>query len=135
MNTPTENIVITVMASGTTVPDVTTYSNRVAYRGEVVEITPSMYEGTVDREGNSWLDQDEAAQVRRYGKVRFRVGDHSHEIDFIGDDDSTVVYKRRENAEIAARKLSDVDERVKALKAVNERYGPAQSTQRSEPYL
>ncbi|WP_404435176.1 hypothetical protein LG322_08455 [Microbacterium aerolatum] len=128
---------ITIWKSGFTVPDIAgeVYSrNRVCYRGEVVTLTPEQVEMTKDRAGNSWLDLTEEAQESKWGAVRFRHGDHSAEVAFIGDDDSTVRYRRRENAVQQAQKIADAAERKAEFARINSTYGHAQSTQRSQAY-
>ncbi|MER7447074.1 hypothetical protein [Microbacterium sp. NPDC097977] len=130
MTRPTEAFKITVLASGTTVP-FDSFSGRIAYRGELVEITPEQYDGTLDRFGNSWLDMDEHAQAKKWGMVRFLRGDHTADVAFIGDDDSTVRYRRRENAIATANAISDPAERRAAHAEVNRVYGRAESTQRT----
>jgi hypothetical protein len=72
-----------------------------------------------------------SSQVRRYGKVRFKLGDHSEEIAFVGDDDSTVRFRKRENMIIAANKISDPAERKEALARVTKMFGRAESSQRT----
>lgn len=44
--------------------------------GQTITVTPSIHFFSQDRNGNSWLDliDDPAAQVSRYGKVRFARG-------------------------------------------------------------
>lgn len=44
------------------------------FTGQTVSFGEAAYEQTKDRYGHSWLDLDEGAQHRRYGKVYFRKG-------------------------------------------------------------
>lgn len=45
------------------------------YRGQELEITPDLYEKTLDKDGNSWLDSlDKLTQMRRFGEVKFEDG-------------------------------------------------------------
>ena len=132
--TTEKNLTITIWKSGFSVPEIAgeVYSrNKSYYRGEVVTLTPELIEMTVDRKGNSWLDLTEENQREKWGEVRFRHGDHSAEVKFIGDDDSTVIFRRRENETLAARKIVDPAERAAALKRIHDLYGPVDSGQRT----
>lgn len=128
------DVVITVWKSGFAVPDKVDWSNRICYRGEVVTLTPEHVESTKDKNGNSWLDLTEDAQLERWGEIRFRHGDHSAEVGFIGDDDSTVRFRRREIAVQRAQKIADAAERKAEFARINATFGAAQSTQRSTSY-
>jgi len=130
----TENMTITVWRSGLSVPDIVgpVYSaNRIAYRGEVVTLTPEQIEETRDRSGATWLDLSEAEQIARWGHVKFKLGDHSAGVKFLGEDDSTIQFRRRENAVLAAQKIADAGERKAAFAKINELYGPGDSGQRT----
>lgn len=124
------DVTLTVMRSGFPVP-FDSYSNRICYRGEVVTLTAEQVEGTKDRLGRTWLDLDDGEQIERWGIVRFKLGDHSADVGFIGDDDSTVRFRRRENAIIAANAISDPQDRAEAHREVKRLYGAAQGSQRT----
>ena len=62
---------ITVLADGLTA------FGFVRSRGEVIEVDQRMREGTVDRDGSSWLDFDEDAQRRFFGRIMFARGNIS----------------------------------------------------------
>lgn len=49
---------------------------RVWYRGQELEYErgSAAYQETLDRTGHSWLDDGDAVQMRRYGRVMFRSG-------------------------------------------------------------
>ncbi len=53
-----------------------TAHGRVWYRGQELEYTvgSALHETTQDRKGRSWLDYDDAEQMRRWGRVMFRPG-------------------------------------------------------------
>lgn len=58
-----------------------TFNGQVWYRGQEIEFDlpggggdTQPFEDTKDRHGKTWLALDEAAQMRRWGKVRFRRG-------------------------------------------------------------
>jgi hypothetical protein len=127
-------VTITVMKSGLSVPERAgdwDSRSRVCYRGEVVTLSPELVEMTRDRHGNSWLDLTEDQQVERWGDVRFKRGDHSAEVAFVGDDDSTVRYRRRENAVMVAQKIADPAERKAAFAEITATYGASPSSQRT----
>lgn len=46
------------------------------YRGQEIEYSTDeqVYKDTMDRYGKSWLDLDDAGQMRKYGRVYFRRG-------------------------------------------------------------
>ena len=67
---PDPDVVLHVLADGWTV------LGKVFYRGEEIRLkrgTPT-WELTVDREGRSWIDMDQAEQIRRYKEVKFAMG-------------------------------------------------------------
>lgn len=133
-----ETVTITVLATGLSLPgkaNPNAYFNttgRTALRGEVVEVERSE---TVDRNGNSWLDLDDAAQEARWGVVRFRIGDHSEGIELGDDDVNGARYYQWMRATEEAQKMSDPAERTAALRAIKAKY-PEQnkSTQTSRDY-
>lgn len=47
---------------------------RVWYRGEEIVFGPQAYENTKDRNGVSWLNMDDDAQIDKWGHVKFRKG-------------------------------------------------------------
>lgn len=53
-----------------------TAHGRVWYRGQELEYTvgSGLYKATQDRNGRSWLDLDDRAQMQRFGRVMFRHG-------------------------------------------------------------
>lgn len=53
-----------------------TAHGQVWYRGQEIEYTvgEQVYEDTKDRRGNTWLNWDDATQMRNWGKVNFRRG-------------------------------------------------------------
>jgi hypothetical protein len=108
---------ITVLKSGTTVP-APGDTARVAYRGEVIELTESMIESTRDREGKTILDRPSDRWIE--GEV---------EGISLGEDDTSFVYRRREEDLTAARGIADPAERHAAVEAVHTKYGrPSTST-------
>lgn len=131
--TNNQPVTITVLRSGLMVPH-NNFANRVAYRGEVLHLTAEQVESAKDRNGFSWLDMTDEDQEARWGEIKFKIGDHSAEIGFLGDDDSTVRFRRRENAVIAARRITDPVERAAALKEITDTYGAPDSGQRSISY-
>lgn len=135
MTKTTENLVLTVLVSGTTLP-YSEYENRVYLRGELVTLSPELVAGTEDRNGKTIADlaQDEERQLERWGVVRFKVGDHTGGIKFVGDDDSTVTFRKRELAEERAKKLPSKDEVRAGLRAVSAEYGPRETSQHSMKY-
>lgn len=56
------------------VADGFTGQGRVWYTGQTVSFGTASYEQTKDKFGVSWVDMDERAQFKRYGKVYFRPG-------------------------------------------------------------
>lgn len=133
MTTTDKTVTITVLRSGLTVPH-NNFATRVALRGEVITLTPEQVQGTEDRYGASWLQMTDAEQEARWGEVKFVHGDHAEGIAFLGDDDSTIRFRRRENAVLAARKIANDAERREAFRKINETYGHADSGQRSTAY-
>lgn len=72
-DTSADNIpkIITALVDGLT------FGGAVRLRGEVIDLTPELVKQSRDRTGASFLTLSEAEQVRRWGRVMFRVGDHS----------------------------------------------------------
>lgn len=50
--------------------DALTFNGAVHGYGDEIKISVADYESTIDRDGNSFLDDDEEAQVKRYGRIR-----------------------------------------------------------------
>ncbi|SEB81084.1 hypothetical protein [Microbacterium hydrocarbonoxydans] len=121
-----------VLTSGLTVT-LGEWDANVLYRGQTFTVTEEQYEFTKDKRGASWLDLTEEEQVARWGHQKFSTGPAPDGME-VGFDDSTVLYRRRENAVFAARKLTDPVERAEAFKAIERKYGRPQSTQRSVAY-
>ncbi|MFP1601893.1 hypothetical protein ACLD0U_04285 [Microbacterium sp. 2216-1] len=117
MSKTTEAVVITVLETGFTVPH-DRYSNRVAFRGEVITLTPEQVDDTRDRDGQTWLDLDDDAQRTRWGGVKFALGDRSEGI-VVGEDDTHGRrYRQWQRARKLAEATSDPAERAAALKQV-----------------
>lgn len=131
-NKISEPIIVTVLASGSVLP-FNDYENRAYYRGEVVELTAEQVEGTRDRLGKTIADtiRSEEVQLARWGILRFREGSDTSDIGYIGDDDSTVTFRKRELAEERAKNLPSRAERVAGLKAVTDAYGQKDTGQRT----
>lgn len=118
-----------VNASGLTLPGIPaaeggTATGRVLRRGEEFEVTPELYAETLDRNGNSWLDLDENAQVQRFGHIKFLPGKCPDGIR-VGDDDDGYLYREGQRAREYARAISDPEERAAALADVAKEYGDA----------
>jgi hypothetical protein len=101
-----------VLRSGLTIP-AGAGANRVAFRGETFTISDTQYEDSKDREGRSWLDTPDD---------RFAVGPAPADIS-LGEDDTSFVYRRREEDLTAARGIDDPAERHAAVEAVHKKYG------------
>lgn len=97
-------------------------------RGQQVEISEARYEATKDREGNSWLDLDEEAQLARYGEVRFRWGETPDDVR-PWDNDPSLANLLRETELAEARKLENTAERADAVAAIFKKYGRGQTSQ------
>lgn len=65
---------ITILHSGFT------FATSVRIRGEVVILTKEIVQQCTDRTGNTFLTLDDDAQVKKYGRQMWRVGDCSAEI-------------------------------------------------------
>lgn len=131
------SITITVLRSGfSSIPDISEpkfSTNRVAYRGEVITLSPEQIEATRDLNGNSWLDMTEEQQLDRWGHVNFRVGDVREEeaVKFIADDDEAMIYRLREQATKIADQISDPVARREARAEIAKRFGAPESSQRT----
>lgn len=64
----------------TALVDGLTFGTAVRLRGEIIDLTPELVQQSRDRDGNSFLTLDEDAQIRRWGQVMFKPGDHAAEI-------------------------------------------------------
>ncbi|MEV8175913.1 hypothetical protein [Microbacterium sp. NPDC079176] len=116
-----------VRSTGLTLPGVpssetSTTTGRVMKQGETFEITPELFAETLDRNGNSFLDLDEAAQVQRYGRVLWSEGEPPADM-AIGGDDDLVMLEKGLAALKYAKAISDPSERAAAVKAVFDEYG------------
>ncbi|MCC2030345.1 hypothetical protein KEC56_12620 [Microbacterium sp. YMB-B2] len=131
-----DTVTITVLTSGLSLPGpsnpnaIWATAGRTALRGEVVEVERSE---TLDRNGDSWLDMDDEAQLARWSVVRFRVGDHveAEGIRYIGEDDERITYRRREREVHEARKIADAVQRKAELNRIYALYGAPDSGQRT----
>ncbi|MET2012358.1 hypothetical protein ABXJ56_12445 [Microbacterium chocolatum] len=99
-------------------------------RGDTFVVTEKMLDAARDKFGNPggvWLAADEPEQVRRWGRVRLRLGAAPRDLE-------SWTYgtpqwaSAREEARIAAWAVSDPVERAQARRAVEERFGPAPTT-------
>lgn len=127
--TPAEGVTITILRSGMTVPH-DSYSNRVTYRNEVVHLTPAQVEDTKDRNGKSWLDLSDEDQIARWGVVSFRIGNHAN--GEIGDDDfNGLRYRHWQEEYRYAQKISDPNERKKAMDALGQKYPESREESRT----
>lgn len=115
-------------ASGLTIPAVTragdAATGRVLRQGEEFEVTQDLYDATLDRVGESWLNLTPEEQVQRYGMVRWAEGKTPEEIT-LGGDDEGYLYKQGLAAREEALKISHPAERAEALAAVEKKYGRA----------
>lgn len=95
---------------------------RVLQQYESFEVTPELIENTRDRLGVSWLEYDQAEQVRQWGGVRFAEGEPPADA-VIGADDDSVQFKAAFRKLEYARKISDPTERKAAVQTVWREYG------------
>ncbi|MFJ2541558.1 hypothetical protein [Microbacterium sp. NPDC087589] len=132
MTTQTQEVTLTVLRSGFTIP-FDNFSSRAAYRGELVTLNAEQVAGTEDRYGVSWLSMTEEEQLARWGHVNFALGDQREAecIKFVGEDDLAQIALARERAVKHADQISDPNERRAAHTAIRERFGAPQSTQRT----
>lgn len=128
--TATEARTIWAVASGLTVPT-SSDGGTVLYRGQWVTLTPEQIERTRDRFGNSWLDETEADQLRRYGEVRWAEGLPPEGIG-VGLDDDAARAAQRAEAESNLKFIADPEERKAASDAIKAKFGRGNpSAQRS----
>lgn len=116
-------------ASGVTLPGVPaavggTATGRVLRQYERFDVTPELYAETLDRNGNSFFDLDEPAQVARYGRVLWIEGEPP-EGAIIGADDEGLQYRAGTRAREEALLVSDPKERAAAVAEVERQYGSA----------
>lgn len=114
---PDTTTTITVLRSGLTVPH-DSYSGRVAYAGETIELTPEQIEHTRDRNGVSWLDLSPEQQEA----LGFKLGAGDPDA-VIGSDDIGLQSARREKAMEEAKRIPNDAERAAAIQAVYKKYG------------
>jgi len=97
---------------------------RVMERGQQLLVTPALRQLNTDRLGNSWLDvlDDEAAQLRRWGKVMARRGPWPSESSRLVPG-SAAWAEAREAARQAAHRIEDLGQRERALAQVREEFG------------
>ncbi|MBT2485636.1 MULTISPECIES: hypothetical protein [unclassified Microbacterium] len=98
--------------------------------GENIIVTQNMIDASRDTFGNSWMSLlgDDAAQIERWGEVRFRLGrapEGTPTWGAVGDSDWR---EQREDARKAAWAEADPERRAAALQTVHERFGPAPLT-------
>lgn len=94
-------------------------------RGTAITLTAKVIELSRDRNGRSWLDLlgDDAAQLERWGEVRFRPGAWPGGPTWTyGSPDWA---EARETARRAAWSIEDPQARARARKAVEDEFGPA----------
>ncbi|MGO4487053.1 hypothetical protein [Microbacterium sp. 2RAF4] len=127
MTPKTDTVTIHALKTGLTVPR-DTYGGIVLYQGQTVTLTAKQIEQTYDREGNSWLDLSEEDQRARWGEVRFGHGPAPEGMG-IGDDDAYGARYHRHQAEVEyAKKISDPDERIGALRQIAKKYPEQRGT-------
>lgn len=117
-----------VRSTGLTLPGIPTATDgtatgRVMRQGETFVITPEMYAESLDRNGNSVFNLDEAAQTVRYGKVLWSEGTPP-EGAVVGADDDLIMFERGVAALKQARANSDPTDRAMAVKQAWSDYGP-----------
>lgn len=101
-------------------------------RGQSIEITETMLAESQDREGVSWLSiiADEQAQLRRWGVVYFAPGAAPADLAPWEHGDAEWA-EAREQARREAWAVTNGRERIAALKAVEDQFGPAPTTSRT----
>ncbi|AZH78177.1 hypothetical protein CSX12_06715 [Microbacterium sp. Y-01] len=87
-------------------------------------MTAELYAETLDRNQNSFLDLDEAAQVKKWGKVLWARGPAPEGMG-IGQDDEGYRYRKGLKAREYALAISDPMERARSLKQVQAEYADA----------
>lgn len=107
-----------------------TASAHTSRAGETICLTAAMIDASRDTFGNSWMSLigDDAAQVERWGEVRFRLGrapEGTPTWGAVGDSDWR---EQREDARKAAWAEADPVRRAAALQDVHDRFGPAPVT-------
>lgn len=100
-------------------------SGHVSRRGETITITENLIEASVDRLGNSWLQKLNDPTETRFAKGPWPA---SESLWVTGSPEWAAERERRRTA---AHSIPDEHERAKALRAVNQEFGPAATGQRS----
>ena len=112
-------------ASGLTLPTLTragdAAAGRVLYAGEEFEVTQELYDATLDRINESWLDLTPEEQVKRWGMVRWAEGPKPEGM-AVGGDDESFRYKQGLRARELAKQISDPVDRARALREVDAEY-------------
>lgn len=114
-------------SSGLTLPAVSRDAaapGRVLRQGEEFEVTQELYDATLDRYGESWIDLSEAEQVARWGMAKFGTGPKPEGME-VGGDDEGYRYRKGLKAREYAEQISDPMDRALALKQVQATYGDA----------
>lgn len=94
--------------------------------GSTFRVTEQLIEATRDRNGETWTDLigDDAAQVEKYGFVRFRRGPAPVEL-LRPQPGSADFADAREAARQSAHRIEDEVEKHAALQRVRDEFGPA----------
>lgn len=112
-----------VRGSGLTLPPVSRDAaapGTVMRQGEEFEVTQELYDATLDRYGDSFLDLSEAEQVARWGMVKWAKGPKPEGTE-VGGDDEGYRYRKAQALKAYAEQISDPMERALALKQMKER--------------
>lgn len=99
-----------------------TVAGYVLRRGETIALTAAQVDDTRDKFGDSWLDQTEDDQIARWGSVKFGLGEAPDDMHAWQDDTLARAGARDAEREDALR-IVDRTERIKALAAIDEKYG------------
>lgn len=103
-----------------------TFDGRVHQRGETVIVTEKLLADSVDRLGNSWLDDvdDEQAQLRKWGQRKLAPGACPPEVEFWNEaGDSGGLAKARDDARLRAATLTNPAERAVETARIREKFG------------
>lgn len=105
-------------------------ASHVSRAGETYTVTAALIEASYSASGRSWLAHlaSDDAQLAAWGEVRFGLGPAPKDLptwNAVGDVEWT---RSRDAAKAEAWAMPTAEARAEALAAVNERFGPIQST-------
>jgi hypothetical protein len=99
------------------------YESKMAHRGETLEITPALWEASLNSKGESWIARSEEDQIAKYGEIWHKPGPAPEGMSWWDPSNSAEKQIAYDAARKAAYDNPDDEKRAIALAKIQKTFG------------